>query len=325
MKRLLTLIPAIALLAAVLFSGTAQAAAKTRYPAKIRFGYQPGHTLIQIHRIHGWLEEEFAKEGITIEYQKFISGPPIIEAFAGGRLDFGTTGDQPAIQARANNIDLKAVGVYASGYRNYGLVVPPGSHIKTPRDLKGKKVAITVGSVGHQLLYLYLKSVGLTVKDIHLVNLQPSDMKAALATRTVDAVVTWEPFISTFESDKVGIHVLDAKGIKDLVNVTLVSGSFAREYPDIVRRILKVQARAEKWIHDNPKKAAELIAKETGFKQDVLAEQIAKSSFDIRLTDAAVASIADTARFLRNTNVIRKDVDVRDLVDTSYLRAIGVQ
>jgi sulfonate transport system substrate-binding protein len=306
-------------------AGSVLAAAKPKYPAKIRFGYQPGHTLILIPKIHGWLEEEFAKEGIIIEYKKFISGPPIIEAFAGGRLDFGATGDQPAIQARANNIDLKAISVYASGYRSYGLVVPPGSAIRSPKDLKGKKVAITVGSVGHQLLYLYLKSVGLTVKDVHLVNLQPSDMKAALATRNVDAVVTWEPFISTFESDKVGVHVLDAKGIKNVVNVTLVSGSFAKEYPDVVKRILKVHARAEKWIRDNPKKTVELVAKETGFKPDVLAEFIAKTNFDIRLTDVAVGSIFDTARFLRDNNVIRKEVDIRDLVDTSYLKAIGVQ
>jgi sulfonate transport system substrate-binding protein len=314
-----------AILVSIVVAGSALASAKPKYPAKIRFGYQPGHSLILIPKVQGWLEQEFAKEGITIEYQKFISGPPIIEAFAGGRLDFGTTGDQPAIQARANNIDVKAVSVYASGYKNYGLVVPPGSEIKTPRDLKGKKVAITVGSVGHQLLYLYLKSAGLTVKDIHVVNLQPSDMKVALANRNVDAVVSWEPFISTFESDKVGVHILDTKEIKNVVNVTLVTASFAKEYPDVVKRVLKVHARAEKWIHDNPRKAAELIVKETGFKQNVVAEQISKSNFDIRLTDAAVASIADTARFLRDNNVIRKDVDIRDLVDSSYLKSIGAQ
>lgn len=324
MKRLFRLIPATVLLLIVVAT-SAMAAQNSKYPAKIRFGYQPGHVLILIPKIHGWLEEEFAKEGIKIEYQKFISGPPIIEAFAGGRLDFGTTGDQPAIQARANNIDLKAVSVYASGYKSYGLVVPPGSNIKTPRDLKGKKVAITVGSVGHQLLYLYLKSVGLKVKDIQLVNLQPSDMKAALASHNVDAVVTWEPFISTFENDKVGIHLLDTKDIKNVVNMTLVTSSFAKEYPDVVKRILKVHAKAEKWVRDNPKKAVELVVKENGFKPGVVAEQIAKSNFDIRLTDAAVASIADTAHFLRENNVIRKDVDIRDLVDTSYLKALGIQ
>ena len=325
-RRLFKLIPVVLiLLTVVLGSGSAQAAAKDKYPEKIRFGYQPGHTLILIPKIHGWLEEEFAKEGIKIEYQKFISGPPIIEAFAGGRLDFGTTGDQPAIQARANNIDLKAVSVYASGYRGYGLVVPPGSDIKTPQDLKGKKVAITVGSVGHQLLYLYLKSAGLTVKDVQLVNLQPSDMRSALATRTIDAVVTWEPFISSFESDKIGVHVLNGKGVKTVVNVTLVTGSFARQYPDVVRRVLKIHARAEKWVHDNPEKAVELIAKETGFKKNVLVDQLSKTNLDIRLTDAAVSSIADTAHFLRETNVIRKDVDIRELIDTSYLKAISVQ
>jgi sulfonate transport system substrate-binding protein len=313
------------LMVSMLAAGTAQAAPKAKYPAKIRFGYQPGHTLILISKIHGWLEEEFAKEGIKIEFKKFISGPPIIESFASGRLDIGFVGDQPAIQARANNINLKAVAIYSSGYRQAGLVVPPGSAIRIPKDLKGKKVAVTVGSVGHQLLYLYLKSAGLTEKDIQMVNLQPSDMKSALAARNIDAAVTWEPFIASIESEKIATLVLDAKGYKTLYNVIITSEDFTRDYPDVVKRVLKVFARSEKWIHDNPKKTIELLAKETGFKPEVLAVVIPKSYYDIRLTDAAIASIADTARFLRESNVIRRDVDVKELVDTSYLKSIGAQ
>lgn len=312
-------------LVAMLAAGPALGAPRGGNPEKIRIGYQPGHTLVQVAKGLGWLDEEFAKDGIKVEYAPFISGPPLIEAFAGERIDFGTTGDQPAIQARANSIPLKAIGIYSSGWRNYGLVVPPDSKIRSPRDLKGKKVAVTAGSVGHQLLYLYLKSAGLSVKDVQLVNLQPSDMKPALAARNIDALVSWEPFISTFERENLGVHVLDAKGYKTLYNVILASEKYARQYPDIVKRLLKVYVRTEKWIRDNPKKTIDVMAKETSFKPEVLAEVIPKSSYDIRLTKEAVGSISDTSRFLRENGVIRRDVDVRDLVDASYLKAIGLQ
>ena len=80
----------------------------------IRFGHQPGHAQILIAKELGYLEDEFSKDGIKVETKQFAAGPPIIEAFAAGELDFGMTGDQPAIQGRANNIDLKAIAAYAS-------------------------------------------------------------------------------------------------------------------------------------------------------------------------------------------------------------------
>ena len=68
----------------------------------VHYGYQPGHAQIVVAKEKGWLDEEFSKDGITIELNKFASGPPMIEAFTGNRLEFGQVGDQPALQAQAN-------------------------------------------------------------------------------------------------------------------------------------------------------------------------------------------------------------------------------
>lgn len=299
--------------------------AQAKEPVKVRYGYQPGHAQIVVARELGFLKEEFEKDGVTFEFEKFVSGPPIIEAFAGNRLDVGQVGDQPAIQARANNIDIKAIGVYGIGTKALGLVAAEGSGINAIKDLKGKKVGFVVGSVSHQLLYIYLKSEGLKPDEVKQVNLTPADIVTAITAKNIDAAVVWEPFISSIEANKAGKFVKDAEGYKENVNVIIAGNAFAKKNPEVVSRLLKVLDKAEKWIKENPDKALEIISKDSGFKPEVLKPSFDKTILDLRLTEAAVKSITETAAFLRENNVIRTDVDARELIDDSYLKAAGLQ
>ncbi|HEX3011362.1 MAG TPA: aliphatic sulfonate ABC transporter substrate-binding protein, partial [Syntrophomonadaceae bacterium] len=294
-------------------------------PAVIRIGYQTADISFIVAKQKGWLKEEFAKDGIELKYEKFISGPPMIEAFAGNRLDFGMVGDQPAIQAKANNIDIKAVGVPISGPKTLGLVVPNGSQIKSPKELKGKKVGVTIGSVGHQLLYLYLQSNGLTPQDVQQVNLQPADIKTALAAKNIDAAVTWEPFISVIESENIGREIADATGLKTNANLIIVPAEFTKQYPDIVKRFLKVLDKSAQWIKKNPQESIQIVAQDTQIDPKILEKTFPKYNNDVQITDEVIKSVQQTSDFLRKNNIIRKDINAKDLIDTSYLKAIGIQ
>jgi sulfonate transport system substrate-binding protein len=332
MKRILVYIMLVLITSPLINVGAVEANEKIvrsegKYPARIRIGYQPGinHSLLIVAKEHRWLEQEFGKEGIILEYRRFIAGPPMVEAFAGGRLDFGQVGDQPAIQARANGIDVKVIAIYSSGYKGHGLVVPVGSSIKTPADLKDKKVGVTVGSIAHRLLFLYLKNSGLTPKDIKIVNLTPPDIKTSLATKHIDAAVLWDPYVSAIELEKIGVFIADSSGLKLNANPLIVSSEFARNYPEVVRRLLKVYLKSENWIRQNPEKALAIVAKDTGFKPEVLSRALPRVSFDLRLNKDVLETFADTANFLKEEKVIRKSVSITELVDASFLKSIGVR
>lgn len=299
----------------------------TTKPKEINIGYQPGinHTLLIVAKNQGWFDEEFKKDNIKINFQSFVSGPPMMEAFAGGRLDFGQVGDQPAIQARANNTDIKGIGVYASGYKLNTILAATGSNIKSAKDLKGKKVAVTVGSSAHMLLARYLESAGLKQSDIQLVNLQPTDIKTSFASKNIDAGIVWEPYASSTEAENTAYSIGDGTGLKYEVNLILASNSFAKNNPDIVKRILKVYDKTEKWVKANPDKTADIISKELKLNKEVAAKGLAKEDFDIRLTDQVVNSLTSTIKTLRENNTVRKDVDVKDLLDKTYATDAGIK
>lgn len=180
----------------------------------IKFGYQPGQSQIVVARDKGWLKDEFDKDGITFEFSKFTSGPPLIEAMTAGKVDFGQVGDQPAVLARANNVDVKAIAAYGTSEKNDALLATTKSGINKIADLKGKKVGVTIGSVGQQLLYIYLKSVGLKITDIEQINLQPADIKSSLLSNQIDAAVTWEPNVTQLITTGTVKQIADGTGYK---------------------------------------------------------------------------------------------------------------
>ncbi|MFL0194468.1 ABC transporter substrate-binding protein [Clostridium sp. WILCCON 0269] len=333
MKKIFSIITVL-LISLLALSGCGQAnnssSSKKQEQSKLKeinIGYQPGinHALLIIAKNKGWLDEEFKNDNIKIKFQSFVSGPPMVEAFAGGKLDIGQIGDQPSIQARANSIDIKGIGAYAVGYKLNTILAAAGSNIKSAKDLKGKKVAVTVGSSAHLLLVKYLASEGLKQSDIQLVNLQPPDIKTSFTSKNIDAAIVWDPYASSIEAEGTAYKIGDGTNLKYEVNLIVVNNSFGKTNPDIVKRILKVYEKSEKWAKANPDEAADIISKELKLDKQIVVKGLAKEDFDIRLTDEVTTSLAATIKSLRQNNTVRKDVKVSDLLDKSYLNDAGIK
>src|SRR5512138_532076 len=115
----------------------------------------PHYAPIFVAKQKKWLDEELVKAGArntSVKWASFSAGPPINESFASGQQDVGLLGDTPAIIGKAAGIDTRIVGLTSTGPRSLAVIVPAGSSIKTPKELKGKKVAVVKGSYAHHLL-----------------------------------------------------------------------------------------------------------------------------------------------------------------------------
>ena len=114
-----------------------------------------------------------------------------MEAFAAGQLDAVTmtNGDTLVTGSTGAQAVMILVGDYSNG--NDMVVAAPG--IQSVGDLKGKRVGVEIGFVGHLLLLDALESVGLTESDVELVNIPTNEAPQVLASGDVDAIVAWQP------------------------------------------------------------------------------------------------------------------------------------
>lgn len=131
------------------------------------------------------------KDGTKIELVKYGSWPELLDALNTEKVDGASVLIELAMKAKSEGIGLKAV---ALGHRE-GNVVIVSNDINNEADLKGKTFAIPHRQSSHNiLLNETLAKAGLTISDITVTELAPTEMPSALAAGTIDGYCVAEPF-----------------------------------------------------------------------------------------------------------------------------------
>ncbi|MCX2980661.1 transporter substrate-binding domain-containing protein [Halieaceae bacterium IMCC14734] len=161
-------------------------AAQAAEPLKIGYSDWPGWVAWEVAIEKGWFKEA----GVDVEFEWF-DYVASMDAFAAGQLDAVTmtNGDTLVTGATGAQGVMILINDYSNG--NDMIVARPG--IATAADLKGKKIGVEVGFVGHLLLLNALEKVGLTESDVELVNVPTNETPQVLASGDVDAIVAWQP------------------------------------------------------------------------------------------------------------------------------------
>lgn len=152
-------------------------------------GYLPITHALPVFEEKELLEAEDA--GIQINLQKFSSWSDLTDALHAGKIDGASELIELAMSAKAKGVDLKAV---ALGHRD-GNVIIVNDSIQSPSDMKGKTFAIPSTQSSHYILLLEeLQKAGLTLADIQVTQLAPSEMPSSLASGAIDGYCVAEPF-----------------------------------------------------------------------------------------------------------------------------------
>jgi sulfonate transport system substrate-binding protein len=272
-------------------------------------------------------EEEFKIDGITVEWN-FIkaTGPGINEALSNNSIDIGSLGDLPAIAGKAGGLKTRLVAVSSRGGNTY-VVVPADSNIKTIKDLKGKKVGVNLGTYMHAALLKIIKDAGLTVNDLRLVNADIPTLKTAIATKDVDAAFISSDALS-LRSRGVGriIHTTNQDPVfYQQAGAVIVRDEFAKKYPDIVRRFVKLWVKASHLASQNKAATLKLNTRNgsalADLKEDAQGQPIAftySPLFDEHFLNHYKKSIV----LYKENKLIRKTFDPEtEWIDRSYLEA----
>ncbi len=293
----------------------------------IRVALQPTpmYAPIFVVKAKGWLEEAVKPLGATVQWSSFPAGPPINEAMAAGQQDIGFMGDTPALIARAAGQDTRVIALTATGPKSLAVMVRQDSPLTSPRDLKGKKVAVVKGSYAHHLLVLVLASAGLTTSDIDLINLPHADIATALASGDIEAGCFWEPLVTRLTENGTARVLADGTGIKQGDLFIIAVNAFASRNPDLTAAFLRAFERGREFIRDHPDEAAACITKDIGLPPDQVARLLAKLDFNPALTPQTTEELKKTEAFLRASGITKNPVDIAAFLDPRYLQAAGIE
>jgi sulfonate transport system substrate-binding protein len=273
----------------------------------------------------GWLEKEFEKDNIKIRWVQTLGSNKALEFLNAGSIDFGSTAGSAALVARINGNPINSIYVYSRPEWT-ALVAPKGSAITKISDLKGKRVAVTRGTDPHIFLVRALLSAGLSEKDIQPVLLQHPDGKTALIRGDVDAWAGLDPMMAQAEVEE-GATLFYRNAAANTWGILNVREEFARQHPDLVKRVLAVYEEARKYSlsHYDEVKANFIAATKL---PDAVVDKQLKERTELthnRIGAPQRESILAAGVALQQAGVIKADVDVKkaldDLIDDRYLAA----
>lgn len=155
---------------------------------KIKIAYLPiTHSLAVLETA----DELAEKTGLQVELVKYGSWNELMDALNSGRVDGASVLIELAMKSKEQGIGIKAV---ALGHRD-GNVIVTSDKINSAEDLKGKTIAIPHRQSSHNILLNdALSTAGLTIDDINITELAPTEMPSALAGGQIDGYCVAEPF-----------------------------------------------------------------------------------------------------------------------------------
>lgn len=222
----------------------------------------------------GLVEEEARKLGIkppVIEWLRLSGAAAMNEALISGGLDFATAGITPMILTwDKTRTTAKIIGIAALGSMA-NVLTTNNPNIKSLADFTSRdRIALPSVKVGFQPILLQMasdKAFGQFDKlDDLTVSMPHPDATAALLSgkSEITAHFTSPPFVQQqLATGKVKaiLNSFDILGGPHTFNVVYATTKFATDNPKTVEAFVHALDRANAWIAENPKAAAELYIK----------------------------------------------------------------
>ncbi|MBN9255029.1 MULTISPECIES: ABC transporter substrate-binding protein [unclassified Mesorhizobium] len=236
---------------------------------------------------------KFKEAGVAVDPKIVTDNLLINEAMSANTSEVGITGATYQALA-APDLPYSIIAVAEQSPEAVGVMTAADSEIKSLADLKGKTIA---GGDGEPIAYLQeaLADVGVHKGDYKYVKIEASTGAAALASKQIDAWVSYNPFIAANVSKGLAkvIFTPSTKYFNNFVIILATKKAIA-EKPDALAAFLKGYGKSLEWVQSNKDAAVQAYSKATGLEPDVAAATFAKRNQQFKSPDASV--VADFSR-----------------------------
>ncbi len=223
----------------------------------IRQGYQtniwgmPTYYLIK----SGYLE----KHGLAVEEFAVPSGNLTMQQMVARQVDLGTYAGQSFIIGNAKG-GLVAIALIEHVGKTARVTARKDLNITRVEDLRGRRIANQTGSsVGNVFVDTIAPQHGLNKGDYQEVRMDVNNMVAALAAKTVDAMVNVEPYNVIAVADGIGSDLMDFSSVDPMPVFMAATPDFVQQRPDTVVAYLKAWLDVANDFKNEPKKVADVI------------------------------------------------------------------
>jgi NitT/TauT family transport system substrate-binding protein len=309
--------------------GQAEAVSDDDYAIKIAYGTPAGLCSAPL-----FIAEDkgfYAEEGLRYEAVR-IDGSQVPQLLTAGTIDAASTLVTSLAQPLANGLDVRIPLAVHTGCIK--ALAAPDSDIRTPADLKGKRIGVGgMGATPTIIIQRYLAELGIgTVApnlEVEWVIFPTSELPLALERGQVDAIGINDPAALIVENSGKGRVIINTTVdpyMKDEFCCVLAANSrMAGAHPAVLAKFTRAIQKASKWVQENPEETARILDEKKYVAGDpkVNARVLASYNWNASVS-AAKTAISNNLGDLQRIGLIPAAVNVETLTNNTYLPLPGV-
>ena len=235
---------------------------KPLLPLRIATNLWTGYETLYLARDLGYYDQK------PIKLVDYPSGTEEVRAYRNHEIEGAGLSIDQALVLAATQENIKIIAIMDISHGADVILGKP--EITDIKALKGKRVGVEATSLGAFFIARALEKNGMSVKDIQIVSLEPTEHELAYKQGTVDAVVTFGPARSKLLAGGAKLLFDSSQIPGEIVDTISVSTEAIANSSDTIQALINGRFRALDYLEKNPQDAATRIAKRT----KVTSEQI---------------------------------------------------
>lgn len=228
----------------------------------------------------------YQAEGIDLTINEGRGSANTVQVVAAGSDTFGLADSSSVIATAAKGADVKSVMSLLNS-TGFSVVSLASAGIKTPKDLEGKKLAVSPGDPLGQLFRALAASNNLDMSKISFVQVDPAAKVVAVLEKRVDALLGGADdqfFLIKYKGETPAALRYADHGANIVGMTILTRESTIKDKADLVRRFVRATVRSWQEAKKDPEAAVDATMK---VKPDLnRASQLDQLKVDIELMDS---------------------------------------
>jgi NitT/TauT family transport system substrate-binding protein len=228
----------------------------------------------------------YKEEGIDLTINEGRGSANTVQVVAAGSDTFGLADSSSVVATAAKGAEVKSVMSLLNS-TGFSVVSLAETGIKTPKDLEGKKLAVSPGDPLGQLFRALAAHNKLDMSKISFVQVDPAAKVVAVLEKRVDALLGGADdqfFLIKYKGQEPAALRYADHGANIVGMTIMTQHATIKAKPDMVRRFVKATARSWEEAKKNPEAAVDATMKA---KADLnRASQLDQLKVDIELLDS---------------------------------------
>jgi ABC-type nitrate/sulfonate/bicarbonate transport system substrate-binding protein len=197
--------------------------------------------------------------GVTLLPQSY--GKAAVAELLRGHADLAVAADVPVVGEVLKGAPLSIVASVANASNELAVLGRIDRGIRTPGDLRGRRVGVTLGTSGEYFLWAFLVRNRIAPQSLQLIDLPPSRLIESLRNGLVDGIAAWQPIRHeaelAFGALIVSLHAPDAYA----QNYVLVGQrDYVLAHQRELRHVMRALLDAEAFVNANSELAKATLA-----------------------------------------------------------------